>query len=637
MDFFTSLLKTYENAESENWVDNASKGTILLPIYHTSLKSNGKNIISIVLDNEGKFIKADYIGKEEAIIFPVTSHSVARSGKNPAPHPLVDKFSYYVAEMNQDQYDAYHNQLENWRAACRDEHVKEYLNLIQRFILQPEFLSQICQSLYGQSYTREGLKVTYTETDNKEKTVDLSACFLEFNIDHFIGNRRVSVTNYQELHQDFISYVESNQEDNIICNISGRKETLATKHRGLIGNAKLISVSNNNETYKGRFRERDDVFTVGNQTSEKIHLMAKYLLENDQTHVWLGGTQQMINWFSDDVANDSQLDVTRSTESDVFNWDNMLPDVYEVEASAFSVTQTNRDINQSFIHGQKKFSDASTYYAAILNKTNDGRIALKYFRQLQVSELLKHLEKWQSDYSWESRKQGNNFVIKTPSLNDMILAAYGTDRDRYLELDNDSFRSDQYQQLVTALLDGRSVPRHLVKKLENNLKHRQRYPKHWYQIQQVALAILHKQNGEEFTPMLDHKYSDRSYLYGRLLAIYELIEKQRYAIEKQRYTLEGSQDRITNAERYWTAYTGQPAKMMALLENKVKPYEEVLKLNRPGLWRKLDKERAEVIELLTPALSTKEFTDALDYRFIFGYYAEKNYYYTSKANMESEE
>ncbi|MGT2832611.1 type I-C CRISPR-associated protein Cas8c/Csd1 [Streptococcus halotolerans] len=630
MDFFTSLLKTYENAETESWVDNASKGTILLPIYHTSLKSNGKNIISVVLDNEGKFIKADYIGKEETIIFPVTSNSVARSGKNPASHPLVDKLSYYVSEINQDQYDAYHNQLENWRAACRDEQVKDYLSLIQRFILQPEFLSQICQSLYGQSYTREGLKVTSVGTDNKEKTVDLSTCFLEFKIDHFIGNRTVSVTNYQALHQAFIAYVESHHDDKIICNISGRKETLATKHRGLIGNAKLISVSNNNETYKGRFRERDDVFTVGTQTSEKIHLMAKYLLENDQTHVWLGGTQQMINWFSDDIANDSQLDVTKSVESDVFNWDNMLPDVYETETPVFSIDKTNREINQSFIHGKKTFSDASTYYAAILNKTNDGRIALKYFRHLQVSELLQHLERWQHNYSWESRKQGNNFVIKTPSLNDMILAAYGTDRERYLELDNDSFRSDQYQQLVTALLDGHSVPIHLVKKLESNLKHRQRYPRHWYQIQQVALAILHKQNGEEFTPMLDHKYSNRSYLFGRLLAIYELIETQRYA-------LEGNQDRITNAERYWTAYTGQPAKMMTLLENKVKPYEEVLKLNRPGLWKKLDKERAEVIELLTPAFSAKEFTDALDYKFIFGYYAEKKYYYTSKANMGSEE
>lgn len=626
MDFFTSLLKTYENAEAEGWVDNASKGTVLLPIYHTSLKSNGKNIISVVLDEKGQFIKADIMGNDRAIIFPVTTNSVARSGKNPAPHPLVDKLSYYVAEISQYQYDAYHDQLEKWRAACQDDQVKTYLTYIQNVILRVDFLPLICQSLYGKNYTREGLKVTFTDTAGKEKTVDLSSYFLEFSIDNFIGNRTVSVTDYQEMHQDFIAYIESNQVDKIICNISGKEEVLATKHRGLIGNAKLISVSNNNETYKGRFRERDDVFTVGNQTSEKIHLMAKYLLENDQTHVWLGGTQQLINWFSDDMANDSQLNVTRSAESDSFSWDNILPEFDAIEAPAFSITDADRKINQSFIYGQKKFSDSSTYYAAILNKTNDGRIALKYFRQLQASALLQNLEKWQSNYSWESRRD-DIYLSKTPSLNEMILAAYGVDRDRYLELDNDSFRSDQYQQLVTALLDGRQVPSHLVKKLEANLKQRQKYPKHWYQMQQVALAVLHKQNREEFTPMLDRENNDRSYLFGRLLAIYELIEAQRYALDG------GSQDRITNAERYWTAYTGQPAKLMTLLENKVKPYEEVLKLNRPGIWYKLEKEREEIIQLLTPVFPMREFNDALNYRFIFGYYAEKKYYYT-KQNTE---
>ncbi|WP_449202961.1 hypothetical protein [Streptococcus thoraltensis] len=104
--------------------------------------------------------------------------------------------------------------------------------------------------------------MTYTGIESKEKTTDFATCFLEFSIDNFIGNRTVSVTNYQELHQEFISYVESNQEDKIICNISGRKEALATKHRGLTGNAKLISGSNNHETYKGRFRARNCFFTL---------------------------------------------------------------------------------------------------------------------------------------------------------------------------------------------------------------------------------------------------------------------------------------------------------------------------------------------------------------------------------------
>ncbi len=190
------------------------------------------------------------------------------------------------------------------------------------------------------------------------------------------------------------------------------------------------------------------------------------------------------------------------------------------------------------------------YNISILNKTSNGRIALKYFRQVQVSQLLKNLETWQENYSWEAKTKSGNYQLRTPTFNE-INAAYGIDRERYLELDNDSFKSDQYQQLVTALIDGRLIPNTIVKKLEDNIKQRQKYSKHWYQVQQVSLAVLQKQYGREFTPMLDHQETDRSYLFGRLLAIYELFEAQRYA-------LDGSSQTHHECWRYWML-TGQPA------------------------------------------------------------------------------
>ncbi|VUW95045.1 CRISPR-associated protein (Cas_Csd1) [Streptococcus constellatus] len=620
MDFFTSLLKAYEKAEEIDLVDQqkGENDPVLLPIYHTSLKSNGKNIISVKLDADGSFYKAEFMRMAQTIIFPVTADSVARSGSNPAPHPLVDKFSYYVSEVNQTQYDTFHEQLNNWVDYCEEGEVKNFLTKIQQFIIQPDFLNKILQSLFGEYYKREALQITYLDSDQKEKTIDLSAYFLEFSIEKFHGFKNESVTTYKDLHQSFISFIEANWENLGTCNISGRTEQITNKHRGLMGNAKIISVSNKGEAYKGRFKEREDVFSVGYETSEKIHLMIKYLLENKNSSAWLGSSQYLINWFSDDLANESQLDIVKPMFDDLFEDDE------DEEENTFLIkpNEENKQIGSSFIKGQKLFGNDATYYIAILNKTSNGRIALKYFRQIQVSQLLKNLEIWQEHYSWEARTKIGNYNLKTPSFNEIINAAYGVDRERYLELDNDSFRSDQYQQLVTALIDGRPLPNTIVKKLEANIKQRQKYPKHWYQVQQVSLAVLHKQNGKEFTPMLDHTETDRSYLFGRLLAIYELIEAQRYKIDG------GSQDRITNAERYWNAYTGQPAKMMIHLENKVKPYEEVLKQNRPGIWHKLEKEREEIIQLLTPKYNHKDFTKQLDYQFIFGYYAEKQFFYT---------
>ena len=626
MDFFTSLLKAYEKAEEIGLVDQQNgDNPVLLPLYHTSLKSNGKNIISVRLDRDGSFYKAEVMADNQTIIFPVTGDSVARSGSNPSSHPLVDKFSYYVSEVNQSQYDNFHEQLANWIDYCVEGEVKDFLMKIRNFILQTDFLSSILQSLYGDHYQREGLKITYSDSDGKNKTVDLSAYFLEFSIVRFNGFKDESVTSYKELHQSYISFVRANQDNLGTCNISGRTEQITNKHRGPMGNAKIISVSNKGEAYKGRFKEREDVFSVGYETSEKIHLMIKYLLENKNSSTWLESSQYLINWFSDDLANESQLDIVKPEFNELFE------DSEDERDSLVFIkpNKENKKIGSSFIKGQKLFSNDAMYNISILNKTSNGRIALKYFRQVQVSQLLKNLETWQENYSWEAKTKSGNYQLRTPTFNEIINAAYGIDRERYLELDNDSFKSDQYQQLVTALIDGRLIPNTIVKKLEDNIKQRQKYSKHWYQVQQVSLAVLQKQYGREFTPMLDHQETDRSYLFGRLLAIYELFEAQRYALDGS------SQERITNAERYWNAYTGQPAKMMHHLENKIKPYEEVLKLNRPGIWHKLEKERKEIIQLLTPLYGNKDFTQPLDYKFIFGYYAEKQFYYT-KQTKENE-
>lgn len=630
MDFFTALLRAYEAAEDTGWVDNAQKSTNpLLPIYHTSRRSNGKDTIAVLLDNEGNFMKADFMADGESIIFPVTSDSVARSGKNPAPHPLVDKLTYYLSEINQEQYDTYHRQLDEWISQCQEQEVKTFLSHIQHFLLQDDFIEKIVQSLFSRVTSREGLKVTYLNSDDSKKTVDLSTAFLEFKIDQFIGYQTVSVTNYLDLHKAYISYVESNQQADIICNISGKQEVLAAKHRGLIGNAKLISVSNNIETYKGRFKEREDVFTVGNQTSEKIHLMAKFLLENEHTHARLGSGQHLINWFSDDLINETQLDITTPKVEDngMFDFGETPSD----DSPKFQVTEANKKIRSAFIHGKKEFGDGATYYIAIVNKTNDGRVALKYFRQLAASQLLDNLNKWQDKYSWQFKKKNGEYAECPPSYIDIILAAYGVDRGRFLELDNDKFKSDQFQKLATSMIDGKDVPDTILGKLKDNIKQRQRYGNTWKKVLFVSLALLHKTNKEEFTPMLDHENKNRSYLFGRLLAIFELLELQRYQ-------LDGSKnDRITNAERYWTAYTSQPAKLMMNLTNKIKPYEETVKLNSPGIFNKLEKEREEIMGLLGPLMQERGINDPLDYRFIFGYYAEKQYFYTKQEKIESEE
>lgn len=628
MDFLTALYKAYDESIKRELVDDhESDNTILLPLYHTSMKSRGNDIIQVTLTKDGQLLRAEYLSEDEIIIFPVTNDSVARAGKYPPSHPLVDKISYMLYE-NKEMNELYRNEFGKWYSSIEDKQIKDYLKIIKNFTNKKNFIDDVLNVIDGvNKYTRKGLEVQYTEKANdKNKKIDLSKIFLTFAVADFIGYKTVSVTEYVALHNDYIQYVESQDIQQGMCNISKEVQQLTSKHRGLMGNAKLISVSNNIETYKGRFQNGSDIIQIGYRTSEKIHLMLKYLLENKNSRRWLGGQQYLINWFSDDIANESQIDITLPM---YINFGDE-----EGEFNTPLVSKSNKKVGDSFIKGKQLFRDDSSYYVAIIDKASNGRISLKYFRELEVSQLKNNLDKWQKNYSWEQyHKDKQEMKLTTPSLFQMLLTAYGIEINGKLELDNDNFKKDQFQNLVIRLLDGQSVPANILTALNMNIRKRLNYSMTWNQIQFTTLALFSHYRGE-ISYMLDRENKNRSYLFGRLLAILDQIEAMTYNTDKT----DKENKRVTNAQKFWTSYTNHPATTMKTLIDKTKNYEKTLLNSKPGLLIKLNKEKTEIINLLSVYLADKnEVNKPLDYQFIFGYYAEMQFIFTKKENSESEE
>lgn len=623
MSFFSALRDAYDVILKEGLVDrHDGNSTILLPLYHTSLKSGGEDIFQVELTKDGKISQANFVPKDEVILFPVTSDSVARSGKNPPSHPLVDKLSYL---MNEDPtlHQLFLDTFNPWYHWQEESQVKEYLKIIKHFLSNSDFIDEVLDKIYqGKNYQRKGFIVEYPVDDKGTiKKTDLSKMFMTFSIDDFVGYKSVSVTNYIDLHQNYIEYVEANSTEKIQCNISGNMEQLTTKHRGLLGNAKLISVSNHSETYKGRFKEGADIIQIGYQSSEKIHLMLKYLLENGNSRKWLSGQQYMINWFSSDIANEQ--------EKDIFAFSTFLFDEPE-ESQKQVVTTDNKEIGDSFVTGSKKLADNDGYYVAIIDKASNGRISLKFFRDLKVSQLKKNLKKWQERYSWKryNSKIGKK-EITTPSFNQLLLAAYGVERDGKLQLDNDSFKKDQYQKMVVCLIDGQPLPVNISTALNQNIRKRLNYSKTWNQIQFATLAVLNQfKKGEELSPVLDKNNINRSYLFGRLLAIFERMERATYSKPDDT-------DRVTNAQKFWTTYTNKPATTMKTLIERSLPYVKSLRKTSPGLLWKFENEQQEIIgQLNEHYLNSKELNKPLDYHFIFGYYAETQFLFTKNESEE---
>lgn len=610
MDIFTSLLKSYDYALENGLVDvHDGNSTILLPLYHTNMQSNGKNIINVLLDKQGNFLSANFLEEDEIIIFPVTQDSIARSGKYPPSHPLVDKISYLIKD-NERLHEMYVESFFNLIQGISDDNVRNFLKAIKNFIFKDDFFEII------ETYIQE----------NEGKKIDIANTFLTFSISRYISGRTVSVTDYVELHNQYIVYVESLDLQKGICNISGEEQQLTRKHRGLLGNAKLISVSNNKENYQGRFSNGEDIISVGYKTSEKIHLMLKFLLENRNTYKRLRERQYLVNWFSDDLANNSEIDyVTPST----FSISGALS-VFDNANNAKLTTEANELIGNSFIKGKQRFSDASKYYVAILDKASNGRISLKYFRELSISQLYRNLQKWQNNYTWEYFEQKSKKVVCTiPSMEQMILSSYGIENNHKLELNNDKFFKDQFQKIVMALIDGQKIPSNLEKAMEQNIKQRLKYEEKWNTVMYTALAIFHNRNEEDLKNMLDENNTNRSYLFGRLLAVLERIEDATYATGKD------GNKRVTNAQKFWTSYSNNPATYMQTLLTKTQYYEQTLLNSNYGLAQKLRKEKDKIITAIHDNyLNSKELNQPLDYHFIFGYYAENNYIFTKNESED---
>ncbi len=639
MTLINSLVKTYDKSLEAGLVDNYNgNDSVILPLYHNSIVSTGENILKISIDRDSNFVKSSFLVKDEKIIFPVSLDSVNRTS-NSMPHMLVDNCSY-IASYNEERHKDYMDALENWIAEEKDTEIKDFIRIIYNYIKKANFIYEALRYALGVDVLKltdkaSIIEYTFINDKNKETTkkLELDKIYLEFEVVAFKNLEDYSVTKYKKLHQVHINNVRNSITKNGICNITGKEDYIVDKHRGILGNSKLISAVK--QSYIGRFKEGSDVISIGYETSEKAHLMLKYLMDNKNSSKWLGGQQYIVNWFSDDVRNDKKLFITSANpniagvdESDEFDIDKIEAEDATMDTFK-AVYSENEKVANSFITGVDKVPKDSRYSALILEKVNDGRSSIRYFKELQTSQLYKNLETWSNTYYYYTLNSNDNLIKKTPSIFSILDAAYGTEREKKLVNDNDSFKKDQLQKMIISIIEGKEMPKNIVKAIDMNIRKKLNYKNTWNILQSIALAVLRDSSKEENEDMLDRDNLDRSYLYGRLLAVYEMIERLTFDAAKYgdgEKAKKSEAIRLTNADRYWTSFTKHPAQMSRVLDDKTKTYMNKLKATNPGFAVLLDREKEDIfIKLGELGISEKEDNKALSSRFLYGYYAEKRF------------
>ncbi len=638
MNEFSALINSYDYALKNDMVDRPNAyGSRLLPLYHTSLSSNGKNILTIRLRRDSTLFSAEFLteklkdnkdklSRKNSIIFPVTADSISRSGSAYRPHALDDSIKN-IFETEGDIRDLYLENLETWIDLEKDKDLKDFLSIIKNFLLSDDVLSVIGKSLYNNNFvSRSGFDIFFREEDDVKK-INLKDVFLEFIIVDFKDGKDYSVTDYIKLHQSYINYADCSKDITGICNISGESdEIILRKHRGVIGNSKIFGLSNTQEVYFGRFADKTGTAEIGRKSSEKILLTLKYLIDNPNSRVKLSENTYLLTWFSEDIENKNNINITYSgiIEDDE-------EDVEEVNKREISDTFT-RATSESFKLGKMNYDENSSFYTMIVTKVSDGRTTIDYFKELSVSKLNENLKKWEENYSWYNYdKNSREYILKTPSVNNIILTAYGVERKENnktkLVAEPKNFKGTQQQNIIMSILEGRKIPSNITQALELNIRNRLKYKETWRNILFVSQAILKNKEGGGFVRMLDENNFDRSYLFGRLISIYENVEKA---------VMDKEDTRATNAEKFWNTFINKPATTINILESKTHVYFDKLKTNNYGLYVKYKKAKDSILILLSDnhGIESPEFNKPLDYKFIFGYTAQNQKLFESSKKQE---
>ena len=122
---------------------------------------------------------------------------------------------------------------------------------------------------------------------------------------------------------------------------------------------------------------------------------------------------------------------------------------------------------------------------------------------------------------------------------------------------------------------------------------------------------------------LDLENRDRSYLFGRLLAVYECVERATY---------EKGENRDTNAIRMQAAYMNHPMQTWMNLEKQVKTYFEKLRPGSREYYRRLI---SEITSLFDEDDSNK-MNQSLKETYLLGYYLQRKELFTKKTEEKEE-
>lgn len=627
MTWILDLYQTYEDNIDQVGIPVVRNGKefALLPVGHAYRNAQ----IEVRVTPKGEFYDAKVVDKKHApTMIPVTDGSGSRTS-GVVPHPLHDGLQYVAGDFTeyvdvkiksgknkvQTPYEQYIEQLEAWK----DEHPK--VRAVYEYLKKGTLISDLVQEKILHVDKNEKLIPKWTKEwieTNGEKpeifsvvTQSQEKAFVRFSVhDPYSEENDLPIWEDESVNEAVTQYFSEGAEglDYVTGETMRTTEAHASGLRYAGDMAKLISANDSkNYTYRGRFSEKSEVAEVGYEVSQKAHNALKWLI--DKQGIVRDGRVYLV-WGNELPENLNPL----SGSYDLFD------DEDEISTPTDRTQSEYAQLVKEAIYGKNnELATRAKVNIMILDNATPGRIGILYYNAIDQVHYLRRIEEWQKRSTWRHTYYVNkirHYSYGSPRLFEIAKAAFG-------EKANDKILNNATTTLFTCIIENKSVPFNIVRNLVNKASNPQafEYRSSWQRTLTAACSMVNHYYFEGGCQVsLNTESNERNYLFGRLLAVSHVLERQ--ALNES-----GGGSRTTNAERYMNAFSMRPVKTWMIIRGNLQPY--INRLGKKAIF--YNKLFDEIMNLF----NEESFTDkALDGRYLLGYYSQEYAIYNKKTTEE---
>jgi CRISPR-associated protein Csd1 len=613
MSWIQKLYETYElQPKSLIGKVEGDASAALLPICHTTNKVQ----IEIAIDENGKFIDAKVI--DEATIIPCTEESSGRAGKKPVNHPLCDKLQYVAGDFSdyggevtsgfsadpQEPYRDFCALLEAWEKSSSN-HPK--VSAVYKYVKQGRLIQHLVKAkiLYLDSQ-----KKIMNKWDGGDPIPPIFKVFSPSSApeDAFVrwvvrtpGAKDSTTWTDKSLRDSWIEYYLSTRIQKDVCFVTGKKDFLASQHASKIRNAgdkaKLISSNDGSGfTYRGRFIEPEQAAGVSLKVSQEAHNALRWLIARQG---YRDGDLALVAWRT-----------AKNVEAP-----NPMAGTYDFISVGQASDSSSNEVIQTGQHLAEALKKKTAGYHAEIGATKDfvvmgldsatpGRMAITFYRELTGSDYLTRIEQWHLGCAWPQNFGKDKHFTGAPAPKDIAEACYG------LRLD-EKLRKATIERLLPCIIDGQPLPLDLVQSSVRRACNRVGLEAwEWEKVLGIACALYRKYHEKEGYEMgLDKERHTRDYLYGRLLAVADVLEG--------RALWKAGETRPTTAARLMQRFSDHPCSTWKTIELALGPYKARLGGSADWFTRLIDE--------IKDKFKTEDFIDNknLSGEFLLGYHCQR--------------